>query len=78
MKVLIDQRLVIESESYSHIGAVMDKLAEETEAIMHKAGVKGHADFVNFQTRPCKAMAMDQLAYDGPDVAPQQIEGGRF
>jgi hypothetical protein len=77
MKVIVDQRIVIEADSYHKVGQILDKIAEATERVSPTEKAKVTADFVNFQTRPCKAMVMERAIYDTPQPELTQ-QGGRF
>jgi hypothetical protein len=56
-------RVVMDAQSYSEIGNVMDEIAAKLRAVAIIAEQKLRFDFVSFNTHPCKAAQMEQLAY---------------
>jgi hypothetical protein len=63
MRVDFSIRVVMDASSYSEVGNVMDEIAAKIRAVAIIAEQKLRFDFVDFQTRPCKAVRMEQIAY---------------
>lgn len=55
----IQMRLVFDVSSYAKAGGVMDEIQAFFEGLFQD-DPRAHFDFTGFQTRPCKAMQMEQ------------------
>lgn len=73
----ISMRIRIDAESYQHVGGLMDEIQAHVSKVLKSGHTLEHgkADFVSFNTNPCKAAAFDQGMYP-PDV-PQLHQRGQ-
>jgi hypothetical protein len=73
MRVDFSIRVVMDAQSYSEVGNVMDEIAAKIRAVSIISEQKLRFDFVDFQTRPCKAARMQQLALHNESRADRDV-----
>ena len=76
VRIDLGMRFVVTVDSYRRAGLFMDDLAEAVQGLLANDEVGGHFDFTHFQTRPCKANKMAQLAAMPDDFAIPETDGG--
>jgi hypothetical protein len=69
----LNLRVVIDAPSYAVVGTLMDEISAMMEALFRRDKLRAEFDFTSFNTTPCKALRMQDMAvapepdYDRPD-----------